>query len=105
MANCNEHFQKYNGEIRLTDARRKNLKGSRKELRRKVRKWFKENKPDDPQPKFSGQGSMSMDTIINPLPRTIKDGNEETKVLYNDVDDGIYFEGDEDAKDRHSTAT
>ena len=35
MANCNEHFQKYNGEIRLTDARRNNLKGSRKELRRK----------------------------------------------------------------------
>ena len=26
MANCNEHFQKYNGEIRLTDARRNNLK-------------------------------------------------------------------------------
>ena len=44
MANCNEHFGKYNGEIRLTDARRKSLKGSRKELRKKVRNWFKENK-------------------------------------------------------------
>ena len=27
------------------------------------------------------------------------------KVLYYDVDDGIYFEGDKDAKDRNSTAT
>ena len=48
---------------------------------------------------------MSMDTIINPLPRTFKDGNAEIKVLYYDVDDGIYFEGDKDAKDRNSTAT
>ena len=44
---------------------------------------------------------MSMDTIINPL-RTFKDGNAEIKVLYYDVDDGIYFEGDKDAKDRNS---
>lgn len=105
MANCNEHFGKYNEEIRLTDARRKKLKGSRKELRNKVRKWFKENKPDEPQPKFTGQGSMSMDTIINPIPRKVKEGNEEKTILYYDVDDGIYFEGDKDAKDRNSTAT
>lgn len=105
MANCNEHFKKYNGEIRLTDARRKSLKTSRKELRNKVRKWFSENKPDEPKPKFGGQGSLGMDTIINPLPRFIKEGNEEKKILYYDVDDGIYFEGDKNAKDRASTAT
>lgn len=105
MANCNEHFGKYNEEIRLTDVRRKKLKGSRKELRNRVRNWFMENKPDEPQPKFGGQGSMSMDTIINPLPRKVTEGKEEKKVLYYDVDDGIYFEGDKDAKDRASTAT
>jgi hypothetical protein len=55
MANCNEHFEEYNGKIRLTDARRKSLKGSRKELRKKVRKWFDENKPNETKPKFSGQ--------------------------------------------------
>ncbi len=104
MANCNIHFEEYNGKIRLTDARRKSLKGSRKELRKKVRKWFEENKPDETQPKFSGQGSMSMDTIINPLPRKIKEGNEEKTVLYYDVDDGIYFQGDKDPQDR-STPT
>lgn len=105
MANCNEYFGKYNEEIRLTDSRRKKLKGSRKELRNRVRNWFKENKPDEPQPKFGGQGSMSMDTIINPLPRKVTEGKEEKTVLYYDVDDGIYFEGDKDAKDRASTAT
>lgn len=105
MANCNTHFEEYNGKIRLTDARRKSLKGSRKELRNKVRKWFKENKPNETQPKFSGQGSMSMDTIINPIPRKIKEGNEEKTVLYYDVDDGIYFQGDKEQKDRPTPTT
>lgn len=105
MANCNEHFERYNDEIRLTDVRRKKLKGSRKELRNRVRNWFKVNKPDEPQPKFNGQGSMSTDTIINPIPRKIKEGKEEKTVLYYDVDDGIYFIGDRDAEDRPSTAT
>jgi hypothetical protein len=105
MANCNAHFEEYNGKIRLTEARRKSLKGSRKELRNRVRKWFKENKTNEFQPKFSGQGSMSMDTIINPLPRKIKVGNEEKAVLYYDVDDGIYFEGDKNPKDRPTPTT
>lgn len=100
MANCNKHFEEYNGNIRLTDARRQGLKGSRKELRNKVRKWFKENKPNEIQPKFSGQGSMSTDTIINPIPRKVKKGNEEITVLNYDVDDGIYFEGNQDPKNR-----
>ena len=105
MANCNEHFIEFNGKIRLTDSRRKELKGSRKELRKKVRKWFKENRPDELQPKFSGQGSLPMDTIINPLPRKITKGAEEKTVLYYDVDDGIYFEGEKSAKDRDSTSS
>lgn len=102
MANCKEYFEKYNEEIRLTDSRRKSLKGSRKELRNKVRKWFNENKPDETQPKFGGQGSLNMDTIINPIPRKIKVSGEEKTVLYYDVDDGIYFEGAKEAKDRNS---
>lgn len=105
MANCDKHFGVYNGNIRLTDARRKSLKGSCKELRNKVRKWFEENKPNETKPKFSGQGSMSMDTIINPIPRKIKEGNEEKTVLYYDVDDGIYFVGDKEPKERPTPAT
>ncbi|MDD3875559.1 MAG: hypothetical protein PHT69_03000 [Bacteroidales bacterium] len=105
MANCNEHFKEYNEKIRLTDARRKSLKGSRKELRKKVRKWFDENKPNENKPKFSGQGSMSMDTIINPIPRKITENGEEKTVLYYDVDDGIYFQGDKDPKYRATPTT
>lgn len=104
MANCNEHFKEFNEKIRLTDARRKSLKASRKELRSRVKNWFRENKPDEPQPKFAGQGSMLMDVIINPIPRKVKKGTEEKTILYYDVDDGIYFVGDKEAKDR-STPT
>ncbi len=105
MANCNEHFQEYNSEIRLTDARKKSLKRSRKELRNRVRNWFKENKPDEIQPKFDSQGSFPMDIIINPLPRKVSENGDEVTKLYYDVDDGIYFEGDDDINDRHSTST
>ena len=106
MANTNTQFNDYNSNIRLTDARRKELKKSRKELRNKVRNWFKENKPNETKPKFSGQGSMAMDTIINPIPRTeLNDKNEEVTKLYYDIDDGIYFEGDKDVKDRPTPAT
>jgi len=105
MANCNENFREYNRKIRLTDVRRKSLKGSRKELRKKVRKWFNEKKPNETKPKFSGQGSMSMDTIINPIPRKIVENGEEKTVLYYDVDDGIYFQGDNAPKDRATPTT
>ncbi|MFZ2906280.1 MAG: hypothetical protein WAZ98_08765 [Cyclobacteriaceae bacterium] len=105
MANCNKHFDTYNGEIRLTDTRRKKLKSSRKELRNKIRNWFADNKPKEVQPKFSGQGSMSTDTVINPIPRKIMEGKEEKTKLHYDVDDGIYFEGDETVNDRPSPTT
>jgi hypothetical protein len=105
MANCNKHFETYNDEIRLTDARRKKLIVSRNELRNKIRDWFKENKPNETQPKFSGQGSMITDTIINPLPRKVTENKEEKTKLYYDVDDGIYFVGDKTVDERPSPAT
>jgi hypothetical protein len=105
MANCNNYFDTYNGSIKLTEARKKSLKKSRKELRNKVRKWFKENKPNETQPKFTGQGSMAMDTIINPIPRKVIVDDEEKTKLYYDVDDGIYFEGTKSVEDRVTTTT
>ncbi|WP_209400443.1 cyclic GMP-AMP synthase DncV-like nucleotidyltransferase [Pseudozobellia sp. WGM2] len=105
MANCNEHFKEFNGKIKLTDFRKKELKKSRKDLRKKVRNWFKENQPENEKPKFDGQGSMSTDTIVNPIPRKIiVEGTEKTILKY-DVDDGIYFIGDKSPSDRPSTAT
>jgi hypothetical protein len=105
MANCHKHFDTYNGEIRLTDARRKSLNSSRKEIRNRIRNWFKENKPKEIQPKFGSQGSMSMDTIINPIPRKIIEGDVEKTKLYYDVDDGVYFIGNASIKDRNTPAT
>jgi len=102
MANCSKHFDSYNDEIRLTNTRRKSLKKSRKDLRKKVRKYFKENKANKIQPKFSGQGSLLTDVIINPIPRYVKINNIEQQVLYYDVDDGIYFIVDDDSQDRDS---
>lgn len=105
MANCNTHFKEYNGKIRLTQSRREDLKGSRKGLRQRVKKWFEENKPEVEQPRFEGQGSMSMDTIINPIPRTVVEDGEEKKKLPYDVDDGIYFDGNKEDDDRPTPST
>src|SRR3954469_20868496 len=105
MANSSTSFEEFNKTIRLTDARRKSLKGSRKELRKKTRKYFDEEKSKEIKPKFSGQGSLAMDTIVNPIPRKELVGKEEKTVLYYDVDDGIYFIGTEEQKDRKSVQT
>lgn len=105
MANCNKHFSEFDGIIKLTNSRKKSLKVSRKELRSKVKRWFKENKPELEQPKFGGQGSLSTNTIINPLPRVkIINGKEKSFLKY-DVDDGIYFIGEKDLEDRPAPST
>lgn len=105
MANCSKSFEEFNTAIRLTESRRKSLKGSRKELRRKIIKYFDEEKPKEIKPKFSSQGSLAMDTIVNPIPRKETVGKEEKTILYYDVDDGAYFIGDEAQKDRKSIQT
>jgi hypothetical protein len=102
MSNCNKYFKEYNDVIKLTDARRKALKKSRKELRRKTREYFRKERAEKLQPKFAGQGSLLMDVIINPIPRYKKVDGEEKQILYYDVDDGIYFVGDENPEDRDS---
>lgn len=96
MANSHEIFTEFNKIIRLNDSKRKSLKKSRKSLRDKIRKYFREEKPDEIKPKFTGQGSMPMDTIIEPIPREIEEDGETKKVYYYDVDDGVYFIGEEE---------
>ena len=88
MARLHKEFIGYNKKIRLTDVKKDSLKRSRKELRKKMRKWFRENKPKELQPKFGSQGSLPMNTIVNPIPVAAPDG----KILYKyDLDDGVYF--------------
>ncbi len=97
MAVLHKEFIKYNKEIKLTSTREESLKKSRKELRRKIRNWFKDNKSNELQPKFRGQGSFGMNTVINPIPTYDDDGE---KLLKYDLDDGVYFieKDDEDNK-------
>jgi hypothetical protein len=104
MANCNKYFSEFDSRIKLTSSRKKSLKTSRKELRDRVKNWFKENKPELEQPKFGGQGSMYTDTIINPIPRKIIINGSEKNLLKYDVDDGIYFIGKKDLQDRPTPA-
>ena len=102
MAVLHKEFIKYNKELKLTSSRSDSLKSSRKELRKKIRNWFKENKSDELQPKFGGQGSFMMGTTINPIPEYDDDGN---KILKYDLDDGVYFIEKEDEDNKKSINT
>ena len=87
MAILHKEFTQFNKELKLTSARKDGLENSRKEIRRKIRNWFEENKLDELQPKFAGQGSFEMNTIVNPIPEYEND----VKLLKYDLDYGIYF--------------
>jgi hypothetical protein len=102
MAVLHKEYIKYNTEIKLNDSRKESLVKSRKELRKKVKKWFAENKPDELQPKFGSQGSFEMNTTINPIPFYDENGN---KFLRYDLDDGIYFIEKDDENNRKSIQT
>jgi hypothetical protein len=87
MARLHKEFIQFNMELKLTTVRKDGLKNSRKEIKRKIRNWFDENKPDELQPKFAGQGSFEMNTIVNPIPEY-----ENDIILRRyDLDYGIYF--------------
>lgn len=105
MANCNDLFKDFNSSIKLASSKKDSLKTSRKELRRKIRTYFKENKPDEIKPKFAGQGSFEIDTNVNPIPRTLKIDGEEKTIYKYDLDDGVYFIGDDTEDERKSIQT
>ncbi|WP_375562719.1 cyclic GMP-AMP synthase DncV-like nucleotidyltransferase [Bernardetia sp. OM2101] len=87
MAVLNQQFTEFNKKIKLTSARKDDLMSSRDSLKKKIKEWFKENKKNELQPKFWGQGSSEMNTTINPIPQY---EGEEKKLKY-DLDYGIYF--------------
>jgi hypothetical protein len=105
MADCNKLLKEFDSKIKLSSSRKEGLKTSRKDLRKKIRKYFVENKSDEIKPKFSGQGSMETDTSVNPIPRTIEENGEQKQLYKYDIDDGIYFLGDESEEKRKSVAT
>jgi len=88
MADCHAEFQRFRDAIALTSGKRSNLRRSRKELRKRIRKHFTETRKEA-APKFWEQGSYAMHTMVNPL-----DGEY-------DIDDGVYLRdhlGDDRAK-------
>lgn len=78
MANCHTLFQDYHKYISIGSKKNERMKDSKEGLRNRIRKWFKENKPDY-EPFFYIQGSYKMKNGI----RTSED--------ICDLDDGIYF--------------
>lgn len=82
MANCHKIFLKYNNHIALDSKHKGSLRISRNAVRKKILSYFI-RKNNGFLPKFHGQGSFMMNTIIEPLDREF------------DVDDGIYFHVDE----------
>ena len=79
MANCHNLFKKFHeNEISITGGKKDRMIDSKNALRRRIRKWFKENHSDY-EPKFFIQGSNKMKNGIR------------TKDDICDIDDGVYF--------------
>jgi len=79
MADLHKEFTTFHSKIALTSRKKEYLRKSRDATRDRTRKYFR----DDLKvalPKFHGQGSYAMGTIINPL-------NGEF-----DIDDGVYLQ-------------
>lgn len=103
MANNHDQFIAFNDTVRLTSTKETTLTDNRKALRNVIRKYFDDNKPNEIKPKFGSQGSFVMKTIVNPIPQW---SNEDNKDLHKyDVDDGVYFIGNETHSQRYGVST
>lgn len=78
MANCNKLFKDYNSNLTISSKKKDRLKESKRVLRDRIRKYFKDNHPEY-VPEFYIQGSYKMKTTI------------VTKDDDCDLDDGVYF--------------
>lgn len=88
MATLHKEYSAFNLKIALEDTKKESLIKSRDSLKDKIRKYFKDEKPKELQPKFAGQGSTEMNTTVNPIPEEDEDGNT---ILKYDLDYGVYF--------------
>ena len=79
MADLNKEMKSFHGTIVLSSAKKEYLRKSRDAIRKRIRKYFSETLKVL-VPKFQGQGSYSMHTMINPI-----DGEF-------DIDDGVYLQ-------------
>lgn len=79
MADLHKEFNTFHDCIALAKSKKESLRTSRDAIRSRIRKHFKEVLNLN-VPKFHGQGSYAMGTIVNPL-----DGEF-------DIDDGVYLQ-------------
>jgi len=79
MADLQNEFKTFHDRIALTSGKKVSLRTARNALREKIRKYFSDVLKLN-IPKFHGQGSYSMGTMVNPL-------NGEF-----DIDDGVYLQ-------------
>lgn len=97
MADCNEVFRAYNNNIKLFDDKRQKLIQIRDGLREKIKHNYKtyvsSDVRDQNKLRFYTQGSIVMDTIINPIEGDF------------DLDDGVYFMGNLDKTVRQKPET
>ena len=88
-------FAGFDKIIRLTESKKAKLKRSRANLRDHIRTYFKEHKWDEV--KFYSQGSLALDTNLNPIPT----GEEEYEEY--DIDDGVYNKCKKDVRPTEDT--
>lgn len=80
MADCHDLFCKFYEQIRLMHSKRESLRTSRTANRDRIKDHFRDVLKKE-VPKFYGQGSYNMHTIVNPLDDDF------------DIDDGVYLQG------------
>lgn len=102
MASLHQQYNRFNTQISLNKDKKASLITSRNSLKEKIKKYFKEEKSDELQPKFWEQGSFAMNTTVNPIP--VKDEDDKTLLKY-DLDLGIYFIENEDEDNRKNIDT
>jgi len=78
MADCHDLFQKFHEKVAVSSARKQQLQTSRNATRERIEKHFTDVLKVK-KPTFKGQGSYTMDTLVNPI-----DGRY-------DIDDGVYL--------------
>ena len=80
MANLHQAFIDFDKTVKLTEAKKADIRRRRDAVRDKIRAFFKDELKYK-QPKFKSQGSFTVNTALNPI-----NGNEV------DIDDGIYLQ-------------
>ena len=91
MANNHEQFIEFHRAISISEKKISVLKQNRTALRDRIRKYYKDNHPDEIAPKFKPQGSFAMKTLLEPIKTT------GTLGVF-DLDDGVYFIGEIDER-------